>query len=233
MSRNKCSQWLATPSVNPYTGRTIKIDGPTYKKLHVECNRSRSRSRSRSKNHCESWFENPLVNPATGRAIKRDGPTFKLLQRNCGPLPQKRQVPRQNLEKFVRAQDENRSYENALLELKRGKKTGHWIWYIFPQISGLGQSKTSQYYSISSLEEAKEYLRHPILGKRYLECVKALVDINGKTIFEIFSNDDVKVHSSLTLFHFADPSNVLIKLALHKYFYGSLDATTELMVMGG
>lgn len=210
---NKCLQWLSNSSINPYTGRTIKINGPTFKRLQLECSDSRD---------CEKWMKNSLINPVTGRVIKKDGPTFKILQRKCGSQAP---IQRYNLEKFIKAQ--NKSYEKVISELKRGKKTSHWIWYIFPQLSGLGFSTTSKYYAISSLDEAVEYLHHPVLGERYLECVEILNNIRGKTIFDIFSTDDVKVHSSLTLFYFADPENETIKHALNKYFEGRLDAATE------
>jgi uncharacterized protein (DUF1810 family) len=206
---SKCSQWLSNPGVNPSTGRKIKINGPTYKKLQIECNGS-----------CPEWLRNPLKNPETGRKIKREGPTFRIFKQKCS----------RSLEKFIIAQDTNQSYDKALQELKRGKKTGHWIWYIFPQISGLGFSKISQYYALSSVDEAIDYLQHPILGKRYFDCLQVLVSLRNKTIDDIFSVDSMKVHSSLTLFYLADPENELIHRVLNKYFKGKLDIATESLV---
>ena len=212
---SRCAQWALYPAVNPYTNRVIKIGGPTYRKLSRECN-SQSDSQSR--------FKHPLVNPNAGRSIKEGGPAFRALKRRC------KEFPPSPLEKFVKAQNTDDRYKTILKELMRGKKTGHWIWYIFPQIAGIASSQKSQYYAIGSLDEAKDYLDHPILGKRYLECVEILNSLRGRTITDIFDSDFVKVHSSLTLFHLAAPENRVINHALNKYFGGRLDDLTKFLV---
>src|SRR5258705_13750048 len=104
-----------------------------------------------------------------------------------------------NLSRFVDAQDP--VYEQALAELRQGRKTSHWMWFVFPQIQGLGHSYMAQQFAISSLEEAKAYLQHPILGARLRECTKLVNDTNGRTIHQIFGYpDDLKFHSCMTLF---------------------------------
>jgi uncharacterized protein (DUF1810 family) len=123
------------------------------------------------------------------------------------------------LERFVRAHDP--VYAHAVSELRTGRKRGHWIWFIFPQIRGLGSSAMSREFAISSLDEAVAFLRHPALGRRLLECVSLVNAIKGRTIHDIFGEDDIKVRSSLTLFARADPTIELLAEALHKYFDGS------------
>src|SRR5215471_9212246 len=110
------------------------------------------------------------------------------------------------LERFVDAQDLNGIYEQALSELRAGRKVGHWMWFIFPQIAGLGHSSMSQKFAISSLTEAQAYLRHPILGPRLTRCAQAVMDINGKSATDIFGGiDAMKLRSSMTLFINAAP----------------------------
>src|SRR5678816_1975098 len=104
-----------------------------------------------------------------------------------------------NLQRFVEAQDP--VYERVLAELRRGRKTSHWMWFVFPQISGLGVSGMSRRYSISSLAEARAYFRHPILGPRLVECAKLVIAVQGKTVYDILgSPDDLKFRSCMTLF---------------------------------
>src|SRR6478672_86669 len=111
-----------------------------------------------------------------------------------------------DLERFVRAQDSGGTYQRALTELRRGRKTSHWIWFIFPQIAGLGRSAMSVWYAIASLDEARDYLAHPVLGARLRECAGLLLAVEGRTADEILGGIDVvKVRSSMTLFHRADP----------------------------
>ena len=106
-----------------------------------------------------------------------------------------------DLERFVRAQNAGRTYERAVAELRNGRKESHWMWYVFPQISGLGQSPTSKTFAISSLEEAKAYLRHPVLGARLAECTSVVAGTDGATAEEIFGGiDALKLRSSMTLF---------------------------------
>ena len=130
-----------------------------------------------------------------------------------------------DLGRFVRAQEG--AYGRALAELDNGRKIGHWIWYIFPQIAGLGISPTSQFYAIASLEEARAYLRHPLLGQRLLECTAAVNRIEGSSAHTIFgSPDDLKFRSSMTLFAEADPTEPLFREALGKYCAGERDRLT-------
>jgi uncharacterized protein (DUF1810 family) len=122
-----------------------------------------------------------------------------------------------NLERFVLAQ--NPVYEDVLAELKSGRKTSHWMWFVFPQLKGLGSSPMSRQFAISSLDEARAYLQHPVLGARLSECCRLVVAIEGKSIHEIFGYpDDLKFHSCVTLFAQADPGNSIFKEALEKYF---------------
>lgn len=133
-----------------------------------------------------------------------------------------------NLERFVEAQKP--VYEQVCAELRRGRKTGHWMWFIFPQIRGLGFSETSQYYAISSREEAKAYLEHPVLGPRLRECTGLVTSIAESSIDRILGYpDNLKFQSSMTLFaqaaQAAQESKIFLD-ALHKYFGGELDLQT-------
>jgi len=129
-----------------------------------------------------------------------------------------------SLERFVAAQES--VYPRALAELKAGKKQSHWMWFIFPQIAGLGHSAMAQMYAIQSLDEAKAYLAHPVLGPRLRECCEAVLAVEGKTAHAIFgSPDDLKFRSSLTLFDLASPGDIF-RAALDKYFGGHPDPLT-------
>ncbi len=118
-------------------------------------------------------------------------------------------------------------YDRALAELGGGQKRTHWMWFIFPQIDGLGHSATSKHYAIKSIEEAREYLKHPVLGSRLLECAEAVLAIEGRKVSDIFNYpDDLKLKSSMTLFaSIADPDTVFTRV-LEKYFQGVQDART-------
>lgn len=130
-----------------------------------------------------------------------------------------------HLERFVAAQ--RGVYEQACAELQRGRKAGHWMWFIFPQIAGLGFSATSQHYAIRSLDEARGYLDHPTLGPRLREVSQILLSINGKTAHEIFgSPDDMKLRSSMTLFAHATEDNAVFLEVLRKYFGAVEDERT-------
>mgnify|MGYP001390796071 CR=1 FL=1 len=130
-----------------------------------------------------------------------------------------------DLERFVFQQED--SYQFALSEIKAGKKSSHWMWFIFPQIDGLGYSSMARRYSIKSLDEAKAYLEHPILGPRLKECAEALMEIEGKTAEEIFGFPDVlKLKSSMTLFEKAVGENSVFSSVLEKYFNGTRDSLT-------
>jgi uncharacterized protein (DUF1810 family) len=130
-----------------------------------------------------------------------------------------------SLERFVAAQAP--VYDQALRELRAGRKQSHWMWFVFPQIAGLGYSVMAQTYAIASLNEARAYLAHPLLGPRLRECCQAVLDVQGKSAHEIFgSPDDVKFRSSLTLFAQAAPEEPLFRAALNKYFSGEADPLT-------
>jgi uncharacterized protein (DUF1810 family) len=130
------------------------------------------------------------------------------------------------LERFVMEQD--RDYETVLAELRRGRKTSHWIWFIFPQIAGLGRSAMSQHFAIASLDEARAYLAHPVLGARLRECVGILLAIEGRSADEIFGPlDAMKVRSSMTLFHRAAPDEPEFRLVLERFYDGIADSATD------
>jgi uncharacterized protein (DUF1810 family) len=132
-----------------------------------------------------------------------------------------------DLERFVAAQDDGGKYLSALAELRAGRKTSHWMWFVFPQIAGLGTSPTSRRYAISSLEEARHYLAHPVLGPRLGEVIRALLHLQGRTASDIFGSvDAMKLRSSLTLFARAAPDNPLFADALDRYFAGAEDSAT-------
>ena len=129
------------------------------------------------------------------------------------------------LRRFVEAQKND--YEEALFEIKSGRKRSHWMWYVFPQFAGLGFSSTSQHYAIKSLDEAKSYLAHPLLGPRLAECVDALLAIEGRSAHEIFgSPDDMKLRSCATLFACVSPAGSPFEKLLDKYFQGKRDEKT-------
>jgi uncharacterized protein (DUF1810 family) len=130
-----------------------------------------------------------------------------------------------DLDRFVSAQDP--VYSTALAELQAGRKTTHWMWFVFPQIEGLGYSSTSRFYSIKSMEEVRRYLEHPVLGARLAECVEAVLAVEGRSASEIFGYpDDLKLKSSMTLFaNVAGPGSVFVRV-LEKYFGGERDPRT-------
>jgi uncharacterized protein (DUF1810 family) len=130
-----------------------------------------------------------------------------------------------DLGRFLKAQAG--IYDRVVAELRGGRKRTHWMWFIFPQIDGLGHSATSKYYAVKSIEEAREYLKHPVLGSRLLECTEAVFAIEGRGVSEIFNYpDDLKLKSSMTLFaSVAEPGNVFARV-LEKYFQGMQDTRT-------
>jgi len=133
-----------------------------------------------------------------------------------------------HLERFVAAQDAGGTYERAAAELRAGRKTGHWIWFIFPQIAGLGYSPTSRMYAITSLEEARAYLAHPVLGARLIECATILTGLAGLTAEQILGEvDALKLRSSITLFMHAAPGEPVFRQVLDQYFGGEPDSATE------
>lgn len=133
-----------------------------------------------------------------------------------------------DLERFVSAQDADGTFDRALAELSRGQKMSHWMWFVFPQIAGLGQSPVSRKFAISSLEEAKAYLQHPVLGPRLLQCAGIVAATTGSSAEQIFGGIDAqKLHSSMTLFSLAAPDEPLFEQVLNHYFAGTADAATE------
>ena len=130
-----------------------------------------------------------------------------------------------DLQRFLKAQ--NQVYLKALSEIKNGKKESHWMWFIFPQIKGLSQSETADFYAIADLQEAKEYLSHPVLGMHLIEITKQLLTVQNKSANEIFGYpDDWKLRSSMTLFANVDNSNLLFSEVLKQYFNGVQDERT-------
>ncbi len=133
-----------------------------------------------------------------------------------------------NLSRFVAVQDVGGAYDQAVTELYRGRKTGHWMWFVFPQIAGLGQSRTSVKFAISSLDEARAYLAHPVLGPRLIECATIVAQTQGRTAEQIFGRLDAqKLHSSITLFRRAAPREAVFSQVLDRYFNGFLDPKTD------
>jgi uncharacterized protein (DUF1810 family) len=130
-----------------------------------------------------------------------------------------------NLERFIAAQ--SRDYEVALSEIKNGRKQSHWMWYIFPQIQGLGLTETSRFYAIKDIGEAQEFLEHPVLGNRLVSISRELLKLNSNDAHEIFgSPDDLKLKSSMTLFSSVDNADPVFKLVINKFFNGSMDRQT-------
>ena len=134
------------------------------------------------------------------------------------------------LDRFLDAQ--RGDYAVALAEVRRGRKTSHWMWYIFPQIAGLGQSSTARYYSIRDLEEAREYYAHPVLGQRLREISGVLLELRGSDPVAVFGGiDSMKLKSSMTLFAMAAPDDPIFQQVLDKYYGGEQDALT-LRILG-
>ena len=130
-----------------------------------------------------------------------------------------------NLNRFVEAQ--RAVYSSVIAELKRGKKTGHWIWFIFPQIAGLGGSSMSRLYSLSSIQEARAYNAHPILGQRLAECTRIVLAVRDRSVEQIFGElDALKFRSCMTLFSIADPENEIFQKAVDRCFEGLPDTLT-------
>ena len=133
-----------------------------------------------------------------------------------------------DLQRFVAAQDAGGTYDRAVAELRGGRKTSHWMWFVFPQIAGLGFSPTSRKYAITSLQEAKAYLEHPVLGPRLTESAAILADQQGRSAEQIFGGLDAqKLRSSMTLFMQAAPEEPLFRQVLDQYFGGVPDPATE------
>ncbi len=130
-----------------------------------------------------------------------------------------------DLNRFVSAQEG--VFELALAELKRGQKRSHWMWFMFPQLAGLGSSSTSRKYALKSLDEARAYLAHPILGQRLLDCCQAILSVQGRSASEIMGYpDDLKLRSSMSLFALAGDSHCEFRQVIDRYFDGQLDPRT-------
>jgi uncharacterized protein (DUF1810 family) len=133
-----------------------------------------------------------------------------------------------DLERFVQAQDQGGTYGAALAELRAGRKTSHWMWFVFPQIAGLGQSPISRRFAIASLDEARAYLAHPVLGPRLTESARALTELTSASAEEVFGGiDAMKLRSSMTLFARADPEEPVFAQVLQQYFDGAADEATD------
>jgi len=137
------------------------------------------------------------------------------------------------LQRFVDAQAP--VYAQVRAELRDGRKRSHWMWFVFPQIKGLGVSPTAQFYAIASRGEAEAYLAHPVLGPRLTECTQLVLDVAGRSAHDIFgSPDDLKFRSSMTLFADVTADNALFRAALRRYFNGEPDRRTiEILAQGG
>jgi uncharacterized protein (DUF1810 family) len=130
-----------------------------------------------------------------------------------------------NLQRFVAAQAHD--YAAALAELRAGRKTSHWVWYVLPQLRGLGRSSRATFYGLANAEEARAYLAHPVLGPRLIECVAAMNAHDGKSAIDILGGIDAqKFRSCLTLFLTIDPDNAALRTALDKYYAGEPDQAT-------
>ncbi len=138
-----------------------------------------------------------------------------------------------DLDRFVTAQDADGSYDRAVGELRAGFKSSHWMWFVFPQITGLGQSPISRRYAISSLAEATAFLDHPVLGPRLRECAQILTALKGRSADQVFGSiDAMKLRSSMTLFHRAAPDDPLFGQVLTRFFDGIPDHATDALLTG-
>jgi uncharacterized protein (DUF1810 family) len=132
-----------------------------------------------------------------------------------------------DLQRFVTAQDSGGTYERALAELRAGRKTSHWMWFVFPQRAGLGQSEMSRRYAIASAAEARAYLEHPVLGPRLIACAEALLEHEGESAEAILGGiDAAKLRSSMTLFAGVAPEQAVFEQVLERYFEGEADPAT-------
>jgi uncharacterized protein (DUF1810 family) len=136
-----------------------------------------------------------------------------------------------HLERFVAAQNNAGTYDEALEELRRGRKTSHWMWFVFPQIAGLGQSSMAWTYAISSLDEAQAYLKHPLLGARLRECARVVAESQAVSAEDTFGGiDTLKLRSSMTLFMRAAPNEPEFQRVLDRYFGGTPDSATDALL---
>jgi len=137
------------------------------------------------------------------------------------------------LQRFVEAQDAGGTYERALAELRQGHKRSHWMWFVFPQIAGLGFSPMAQHYAIADLDEARAYLDHPVLGPRLLECARALTELDTSDPVAVMGDiDAMKLRSSMTLFAVAAPDEPVFQAVLDQFYAGAPDDATTSRVGG-
>ncbi len=133
-----------------------------------------------------------------------------------------------SLERFVLAQDDRGIFAQALAELHAGRKTSHWMWFVFPQVEGLGRSATARHYALSGLEEARDYLGHPVLGPRLRQCCEAVLAIEDASAEQVLGPvDAMKFRSSMTLFARTAPDEPVFNEVLEKFFGGRADARTD------
>lgn len=169
------------------------------------------------------FFASPrfTLSNETGRRSRRSSYSYRQVISNTGD----RVKDPYHLHRFVDAQ--NPVFERVCSELRDGEKRGHWMWFIFPQIQGLGHSSIAREFAISSREEAEAYLNHAVLGPRLRECCRLVILVEGHSIREIFGHsDDLKFRSSMTLFAHATSENQIFQDALEKYFGGEPDPLT-------
>jgi uncharacterized protein (DUF1810 family) len=135
-------------------------------------------------------------------------------------------------DRFVSAQD--RVWHEVIAELRAGRKAGHWMWFVFPQLGGLGRSETSRFFALGSLDEARAYLAHPILGPRLRECARLVLDPDAGAAEDVFGAiDALKLRSSMTLFSLAAPDDPLFTAVLGRWFAGRQDERTVALVGSG
>ncbi|SDU80021.1 Uncharacterized protein, DUF1810 family [Microlunatus sagamiharensis] len=144
---------------------------------------------------------------------------------------QRSDIDRPDLDRFVAAQDAGGTYAAALRELRAGRKTSHWMWFVFPQLAGLGRSSTAQAYAVGSLAEARDYLAHPVLGPRLRECAAALLTHADRSAETVLGGiDALKLRSSMTLFARAVPEEEVFQRVLDAFYAGEPDARTDALL---
>lgn len=136
------------------------------------------------------------------------------------------------LNRFVEAQEDGGAFDRALVELRAGRKTTHWSWFVFPQLRGLGRSATAEFFGIASLDEARAYLEHGVLGPRLLQAMRAAADAPADSAVEVMGAiDALKLRSSATLFHFAAPDEPVFQTVLDRWYGGVSDPATESLLL--
>jgi uncharacterized protein (DUF1810 family) len=169
-----------------------------------------------------------VVDPIEARPVaRRQGSAAATPHQSPGTGNHDRMAQPTDLRRFVEAQDSSGTYDRALAELRRGRKRGHWMWFVFPQIAGLGSSPAAQHYAIADLDEARRYLADPVLGRRLRECARAVAELDTTDAVDVLGSiDALKLHSSMTLFALADPDEPVFRAVLDRYFGGALDEGT-------